>query len=36
MSLSGEFQRARSAHRANRIAHALVRDHASYEPTRWT
>ncbi len=23
------------AHRANRIAHALVRDHASYEPTRW-
>lgn len=24
------------AHRANRIAHALVRDHATYEPTRWT
>ncbi|KQY04340.1 transposase [Mycobacterium sp. Root135] len=23
------------AHRANRIAYALVRDHASYEPTRW-
>jgi transposase len=23
------------AHRATRIAHALVRDHASYEPTRW-
>lgn len=23
------------AHRANRIAHALVRDHATYEPTRW-
>lgn len=23
------------AHRANRIAHALVRDHASYEPARW-
>lgn len=23
------------AHRANRIAHALVRDHAAYEPTRW-
>ena len=20
---------------ANRIAHALVRDHATYEPTRW-
>ena len=24
------------AHRANRIAYALVRDHAAYEPTRWT
>ena len=24
------------AHRATRIAHALVRDHASYDPTRWT
>jgi transposase len=24
------------AHRANRIAYALVRDHATYEPTRWT
>lgn len=23
------------AHRANRIAHALVRDHASYDPNRW-
>jgi transposase len=23
------------AHRANRIAHALVRDHAPYEPARW-
>ncbi|WP_183520564.1 IS110 family transposase [Mycolicibacterium sp. BK634] len=23
------------AHRANRIAHALVRDHATYESTRW-
>lgn len=23
------------AHRANRIAHALVRDHSTYEPTRW-
>ncbi|WP_319445263.1 MULTISPECIES: IS110 family transposase [unclassified Mycobacterium] len=23
------------AHRATRIAHALVRDHATYEPTRW-
>jgi transposase len=23
------------AHRANRIAHALVRDHAVYDPTRW-
>ena len=23
------------AHRANRIAHALVRDHTAYEPTRW-
>jgi transposase len=23
------------AHRANRIAYALVRDHATYEPTRW-
>ena len=23
------------AHRANRIAHALVRDHATYDPTRW-
>ncbi len=23
------------ANRANRIAHALVRDHATYEPTRW-
>jgi transposase len=23
------------AHRANRIAHALVRDHATYEPARW-
>jgi transposase len=23
------------AHRANRIAHALVRDHATYEPTHW-
>lgn len=23
------------AHRATRIAHALVRDHAVYEPTRW-
>ena len=21
--------------RSNRIAHALVRDHATYEPTRW-
>ena len=24
------------AHRATRIAHALVRDHATYDPTRWT
>lgn len=24
------------AHRANRIAFALVRDHATYDPTRWT
>jgi transposase len=24
------------AHRANRIAHALVRDHAVYNPARWT
>jgi transposase len=24
------------AHRANRIAHALVRDHAIYDPARWT
>jgi transposase len=24
------------AHRATRIAHALVRDHAVYDPTRWT
>jgi transposase len=24
------------AHRANRIAHALVRDHANYDPARWT
>jgi transposase len=24
------------AHRANRIAHALVRDHAVYDPARWT
>ncbi|WP_179476221.1 IS110 family RNA-guided transposase [Mycolicibacterium vinylchloridicum] len=24
------------ANRANRIAHALVRDHATYEPARWT
>jgi transposase len=23
------------AHRATRIAYALVRDHASYDPTRW-
>jgi transposase len=23
------------AHRANRIAYALVRDHATYDPTRW-
>lgn len=23
------------AHRANRIAYALVRDHATYAPTRW-
>ena len=23
------------AHRATRIAHALVRDHAVYNPTRW-
>lgn len=23
------------AHRANRIAHALVRDHATYDPVRW-
>jgi transposase len=23
------------AHRANRIAHALVRDHTTYEPARW-
>jgi len=23
------------AHRANRIAHALVRDHTTYDPTRW-
>ena len=23
------------AHRATRIAHALVRDHASYDPSRW-
>jgi hypothetical protein len=23
------------AHRANRIAFALTRDHASYDPTRW-
>lgn len=24
------------AHRANRIAYALVRDHASYDPSRWS
>ena len=24
------------AHRANRIAFALVRDQAPYDPTRWT
>lgn len=24
------------AHRATRIAHALVRDHATYDPTKWT
>lgn len=24
------------AHRANRIAHALVRDHAVYDPARWS
>lgn len=24
------------AHRANRVAHALVRDHAVYDPARWT
>ena len=24
------------AHRATRIAHALVRDHALYNPSRWT
>jgi transposase len=24
------------AHRASRIAHALVRDHATYDPTRWS
>ncbi|OBG99376.1 IS110 family transposase [Mycobacterium sp. E3247] len=24
------------AHRATRIAHALVRDHATYDPTRWS
>ena len=24
------------AHRATRIAHALVRDHIAYDPTRWT
>lgn len=24
------------AHRANRIAHAMVRDHVEYDPTRWT
>jgi len=24
------------AHRANRIAHALVRDHADYDPARWS
>jgi transposase len=24
------------AHRATRIAYALVRDHASYDPSRWT
>jgi transposase len=24
------------AHRATRIAHALVRDHASYDPSRWS
>jgi len=24
------------AHRATRIAHAMVRDHASYNPARWT
>ena len=23
------------AHRANRIAYALVRDHVTYEPPRW-
>jgi hypothetical protein len=23
------------AHRANRIAYALVRDHSDYDPTRW-
>ena len=23
------------AHRANRIAHALVRDHTTYDSTRW-
>ena len=23
------------AHRATRIAHALVRDHATYDPARW-
>lgn len=24
------------AHRANRIAYALVRDHAVYDPARWS
>lgn len=24
------------AHRATRIAYALVRDHASYDPSRWS
>ncbi len=24
------------AHRATRIAHALIRDHAAYDPARWT
>jgi len=23
------------AHRANKIAYAMTRDHASYDPTRW-